>query len=149
MIIKREYVTFGNLMSDSVTADVIRDAIKGSKEYQVTEEDVERILKYVCSEGLIFNQAELGCGIPWDSYQKMLERFKELDITHPFDNGLDYRDVSRVLTFPDEDGNAITQWLIRGKTADWHDEIFQIVAFERIGSETVLIEPVFPGKIVL
>ena len=129
MIIKRQYATFGMLMKDEKSRQVILEAIKESSK-QVPEDEIEHILQ--ASSGVIVYQADLGCGIPGDAYQKMRKKFDMLDKTSPFDNGLDYRSVTKVLTFPSRKGNAMMQWLIRGKTSDfstisnWSRKLYEI-----------------------
>ena len=144
MIIKREYATFGALLRDKITGNLMRQAIRESKP-DISEEDIDKIFNYV--REVIFNQAELGCGVPGEAYQKMRKVFAELDNKSPFDNGLDYRDVNKVITFPSRKGNAMTQWLIRGANSDYCNEIVQVIAFEKNGSSIVPIEPWFPGHI--
>ena len=142
MIIKREYATFGALYKDELTKNEIKRAIKESMP-STSDNDIDLMLDYV--REVIFNQADLGCGIPGDAYQKMKEVFVELDRKTPFDNGLDYRDVTKVITFPSRKGNAMTQWLIRGETSDYCNEIVQVIAFEKKGLSIIPIEPWFPG----
>lgn len=62
----------------------------------------------------------------YNAYQQMCDDFKMLDKCKPFNNGLDYRSVTKVITFPSRKGNAMMQWLIRDKTADLCAEIIQI-----------------------
>ena len=39
-------------------------------------------------------------GIPGKAFEELVTRLEELDDTHPFDNGMNYRDVSDVRTYP-------------------------------------------------
>ncbi len=142
MIIKREYATFGALMKDELTGNEIKKAMKESLP-NLSNKDIDSILDHV--REVIFNQADFDCGIPGDAYQKMKEVFVELDRKTPFDNGLDYRNVTKVISFPSRKGNAMTQWLIRGETSDYCNEIVQVIAFEMKGLSIVPIEPWFPG----
>ncbi len=138
MIIKRRYASFGALLKDPLSKQAMINSIKNtSKEF--TDEKAESIL--VEASWIIFYQADLGCGIPGNAYRQMQEKFEELDKTDPFDNGLTYNDVTRVLTFPSRRGNAMMQWLIRNETADLNAEIIQIIAFEKDGQGIKAIEP--------
>ena len=145
MIIKREYVTFGTLAKDKVTGDLMRKAIKESQP-DLSENKIDEMLYYI--REVIFNQAELGCGIRGEAYQKMREMFTKLDNEIPFDNGLTYRDVTDVITFPNKEGNEMTQWLIRKENSDYCNEIVQVIAFKNSEAGIVPIEPWFPGHII-
>lgn len=145
MIIKRQYATFGLLMKDEKSKQVILEAIKESSK-QISEDEIEQILQ--ASSDVIVYQADLGCGIPGDAYQQICRKFKTLDKTNPFDNGLDYRSVTKVVTFPSRKGNAMMQWLIRAQTSDLCAEIIQVIAFERDGSNIKPVEPWEPDSVI-
>lgn len=138
MIIKRQYETYGMLMTDEKTKAAIYDALSKSNR-PMSKERIERIVNYI--HWIRFDQTDLGSGIPGECYQLMKKAFEELDKTDPFDNHLTYRDVTQVLTFPSRKGNAIELFLIRGETAELGAEIVQIIAFEQDGNGVKAIEP--------
>ena len=125
-------------MNDEASKQIILNSIKKSSK-QIPDDEIERILQ--AASGVIVYQADLGCGIPGDAYQQMCKEFEQLDKIKPFDNGLDYRSVTKVITFSSRRGNAMMQWLIRAQTADLCAEIIQIIAFEHDGSNIKPVEP--------
>lgn len=77
-------------------------------------------------EHVILHDATEGCAIPnFDYLRTELDR---LDETYLIDNGLSYRDVTRVDTFPSRKGKAITL-ILRHITTEV-DQIVQVVAIE-------------------
>ena len=138
MVIKRKYETYGMLLSDETTKTVIYSAMRQSSA-NLTEEQIDATLAHVY--WVRFELTEIGSGIPGDALENMKDAFEKLDKTHPFDNKLTYRDVTKTISFPSRKGNAIMQYLIRGKNSDLGDEIVQIAAYEKDGDYIKVIEP--------
>ncbi len=143
MIIKREYATYGQLVSDKASKDAI---IEIFDKHNVPQDVYEYILDPY--NDIIVMNTDMESGIPGEAYQELRATFTELDKTVPFDNGLTYKDATSVLTFSSRKGAAITQVLYRNK-ADMPKVIVQVVAFEYKDGETNFIEPWNIGQVYL
>jgi len=145
MIIKRKYSTYGQLLNDEASKEVIYNAIANSKN-PLDDKERDRILAYVTN--LIVLNTDLGSGIPGDAYKEIIDCFDKLDEDHPFDNGLTYRDVNGVLTYPSRKGTAIMQ-IMYNHIMDLTPVIVQVIAFETKGTDIIQVEPWDVGDIVL
>ncbi len=144
MIIKRKYSTYGQLLNDEASKEVIYNAIANSK-HPLDGKERDRILAYVTN--LIVLNTDLGSGIPGDAYKEIIACFDKLDEEQPFDNGLTYRDVNGVLTYPSRKGTAVMQ-IMYNHIMDLTPVIVQVIAFETKGTDIIQVEPWDVGDIV-
>lgn len=92
MIIARMYERIGRLLErDPRAKRIIMNAFKDS-ELKGNKKEIRRILEYNYHNSLY--KAEYGCGIP--QVNTIIERFNDLDLSHPYDNGYAYQDVKSV-----------------------------------------------------
>lgn len=145
MVIKRIYATYGQLKRDKKSWEIIVNALcESSKNYSYDE--VVHLLEL--DSYVIVKNTNIESGIPGDAFQKIIEKFDELDETEPFDNGYTYRDVSGSVFYPSRKGNALMEILYCRKFES-PVEIVQVIAFEKKGDTIKLIEPWDVGDIFI
>lgn len=105
MIIKRKYEWLGILYkNDELSKEVI------DKAFATTKLSSDFISK---EELLAYNGANipafmnLGCGIPGECYRKFMDDFEKLDGSNPYDNGLTFKDVTKIEYEVSRKGTAI------------------------------------------
>ena len=141
MVIKRKYCTYGQLMSDEKTKSMLLRVLQKT----MTLEKAEWLMSED-SNVFVFN-TDMGSGIPGAAYREIREELERLDETNPFDNGLSFSDVKQVVTFSNEAGSAVTQFMIC-RIFDLPEVIVQVVAFERDDENQLrFIEPWDVGQI--
>lgn len=135
MIISRKYATYGQLSVDLYSKDAMLSVFE---KYNVSK----KVYDDICDPyaGIIVANTEEGSGIPGHVYQELLQKFDELDRTHPYDNGLTYKDVTCVNTYSSRKGSAIMQVLVK-KQVECPTLIVQVIAFEYRNGEVFFIEP--------
>ena len=101
MIIKRQYETFGMLyLRDPKARELLIAACEG------LDDDLRsRVLSP--DNSIIVHYADLGCGLRGDKYAEFLRKLNELDQVEPYDNGLTYRDISRIEHEASRKGKAV------------------------------------------
>lgn len=135
MIIRRKYLTYGQLYSDEPSRVVIQNILgkhnvpDAFKDFILDPDNVSFVYVY-----------EMGMGIPWAAYEEMLQEFEELDKTHPFDNGLAYGDVTQASTYRNKEGNALMVLLI-SKPDKRPCRIVQVIAIENKNGTTEFTKP--------
>jgi len=135
MIIKRKYATYGQLNNDSIS----REAIVGIlKKYGTSSDTINYIVDSY--NPIIVCNTEMSSGIPAKAFEEIVKKLEELDDTHPFDNGMTYRDVSDVRTYPSRKGAAAVQ-VMYSRKADMPTRVVQVLAFEYRNGVTTVIEP--------
>ena len=141
MIIKRMYCTYGQLMEDEKTSSMLMEALK-----KTMSEDSAKHIMNEDANIFVFN-TDMGSGIPGTAYQEIRQGLEHLDKSAPYDNGLSLADVTQVVAFPNEEGNAVTQFMIN-RIYDLQEIIVQVVAFECDDkNEMHFIEPWDVGQI--
>lgn len=141
MVIKRKYCTYGQLMSDEKTKSMLLRVLQKTMPLEKAE-----WLMSEDSNVFVFN-TDMGSGIPGAAYREIREGLEELDVAAPFDNGLSFKDVKEVVAFSNEEGNAVTQFMI-SRIFDLPEVIVQVVAFERDDENQMrFIEPWDVGQI--
>ena len=135
MIISRKYATYSQLNADPYSQDAMLSIFE---KYNVPT----AVYNYICDpyEGIIVVNTEEGSGIPGQAFQELLQKFDELDRTHPYDNGFTYKDVTCVNTYSSRKGSAIMQVLVK-KQVECPTLIVQVIAFEYRNGEVFFIEP--------
>ncbi len=127
MIIKRKLCTYGQLLNDPITFNAIENAYKsnGLSKKQMHDE-----------MGYAFNimvlNTNIETGLTAKVFGDLKAEIERLDLSHPFDNGLTYLDVTDTICLPNKDGSTLTQILI-SKKPDCTPLIVQIVAFKKDG----------------
>ena len=142
MIISRKYATYDQLSADDYSREVILTVFE---KYNVPTD----VYNYICDpyEGIIVINTEEGSGIPGQAYQELLQKFEELDRTHPYDNGFTYKDVTHAIPIDSSrKGSAIMQVLVK-KQVECPTLIVQVIAFEYRNGEVFSIEPWSVGSI--
>ena len=99
MIIKRQYELINFLLSRDPTSSDAFDRITKSLDPNISAT--------IRRSSFTLNEAGLGCGLPGEMFGELLQEFNDLDETSPYDNGLTYQDVSKVVTYPSRQGRAI------------------------------------------
>ena len=141
MVIKRKYCTYGQLMSDEKTKSMLLRVLQKT----MPQEKAEWLMSQD-SNVFVFN-TDMGSGIPGAAYREIREELERLDETNPFDNGLSFSDVKQVVTFSNEAGSAVMQFMIC-RIFDLPEVIVQVVAFERDDENQLrFIEPWDVGQI--
>lgn len=141
MVIKRKYCTYGQLMSDEKTKSMLLRVLQKT----MPQEKAEWLMSQE-NNVLVFN-TDMGSGIPGAVYREIREELEKLDQTSPFDNGLTLKDVTQVISFANEEGTAVTQFMIN-RIYDLPEVIVQVIAFESdTNNELRFIEPWDVGQI--
>jgi hypothetical protein len=121
MIIRRRYEIIGELIKrDSGAKDVFYKAFSDAKRPErdfILEADYEVIPHY----------AGMGSCLP--NLRDILSSLDKLDEMSPYDNGLSYRDVTRIEYQPSRKGNAI-QLVMKFSVADCPDRIVKVIAID-------------------
>lgn len=99
MIIKRQYELINYLLLRDAASEAVFDRITKSVDPEVTS--------YVRRASFTLNETDMGCGLPGTVFNELLQAFDELDKTSPYNNGLTYQDVSKVVTYASRQGRAI------------------------------------------
>jgi len=122
MIIKRKYEQIGILVEkDIASKEILMKALTSKYD----EMEAERILK--CDSDSFLYLADMSLCIP--KYDEVMKILDELDDEKPYDNGLTYRDVTRVQLFPSRKGSAAELWMIN-LVPERISRIVQIIAIE-------------------
>lgn len=145
MIIKRKYCTYGQLLNDAPSKKVIYDSILNCSN-PLPIEEIDRILG-LDANTFVFN-SDLGCGIPGEAFHNIKQEFERLDKEQPFDNGLTYRDVTHVTTFPSRKGTAVMQIMYQ-HIMDLPSVIVQVIAFETHGTSITQVDTWDVGQVDL
>ena len=141
MVIKRKYCTYGQLMSDEKTKSMLLRVLQKT----MPQEKAEWLMSQD-NNVLVFN-TDMGSGIPGAAYREIRDELEKLDQTSPFDNGLTLKDVTQVISFANEEGTAVTQFMIN-RIYDLPEVIVQVIAFESdTNNELRFIEPWDVGQI--
>ena len=141
MVIKRKYCTYGQLMSDEKTKSMLLRVLQKT----LPQEKAEWLMSQD-NNVLVFN-TDMGSGIPGAAYREIRDELEKLDQTSPFDNGLTLKDVTQVISFANEEGTAVTQFMIN-RIYDLPEVIVQVIAFESdTNNELRFIEPWDVGQI--
>lgn len=141
MIIKRKYCTYGQLMSEEKTKSMLLRVLQKN----MPKEKAEWLMSQD-SNVFVFN-TDMGSGIPGAAYHEIREELEKLDKTSPYDNGLSLKDVTQVIPFANEEGTAITQFMIN-RINDLPEVIVQVIAYEsNTNNELRFIEPWDVGQI--
>ena len=142
MIIQRRYECLGVLLQNDPKA---KEAF-----YSAFADDVpaDRIA-WLISENhwLALHNADMGCGIPGAAYKAIMDKFAELDKTDPYDNGLTYRDVNKVIPFSSKSGKEIS--LILKYEFDGIERIVQVLSVRSENGKTKIADswdPEISGK---
>ncbi len=133
MIIKRKYEQIGILTeNDPVSKKIIMDALLSKYDL----EEAERIFQ--CDKPCFLYMADMSLCIP--HFDVVMEKLDELDIRKPYDNGLTYRDVTGVQSFPGERHDEIELWMFSSKI-ERPTRIVQIIAIKYEQGKNKMIEP--------
>lgn len=123
MIIPRKYELFGILYkNDAKAKQVIDDAFS-----EIDPHKAESLIRY--NHDRIIAWFDIGSGVSGEAYQKILKGFSALDITDPYDNGLTFRDVSKIGYESSRKGTAIQMRFYSCK-ADCPIRIIGVVAIK-------------------
>ena len=142
MIIKRRYCSYGQLMNDNESKDLLLNTLKK----YVPADKVEWLMEV--NHEIIVHNTDMGSAIPGQAYQEILQKLEKLDIKKPFDNGLNFNDINRVLSYPNDDGSAVLQFMI-SQRLESPAVIAQVVAFEYDADHKMqFIEPWDIGQII-
>ena len=125
MRIKRKYEWFGFLYENDPLAKEAIDV--AFAEVDFPEDRKQHLIEQGYS--LIPAYMDLGSGIPGQCYRSFMDRFDELDISDPYDNGLTFKDFSQVEYTTSRKGTAVQFRLIK-QNADYPYRIVGIVAVE-------------------
>ena len=134
MIIKRKYETMGIL---SERDPRIKELFLNDLKTRFNEKEALRILEK--NHDVLFYSTDMGSLI--QDKEALLKELDKLDNEEPYDNGLTYRDVQKVATFPSRKGNALELWLIQIPSEDHPTRIVEIIAMEHENGKTGLIMP--------
>lgn len=134
MIIKRKYETIGIL---SERDSRIRELFLSDLRTRFSESESIRILEH--NRDVLLYETDMGSLI--QDKEALLSELDKLDEAEPYDNGLSYRDVQRVVTFPSRKGNALELWLIQNASENHPARIVEIIAIEHEKGKTEMIRP--------
>lgn len=138
MIIQRRYECLGVLLqNDPKSKEVF---------YAAFAEDVAAShIAWLVSENhwLALHNADMGCGIPGETYKSIMEQFAELDKTDPYDNGLTYRDVNKTTSFCSKSGKEIS--FILKHEFDGMERIVQVLSIRTEDGNTTIADPWDPA----
>lgn len=127
MIIERKYEWLGQLYKNNPASRAIID--EGFKLANVTAEWKQEVLDYNNQNICAF--MNIGCGIPGETYQYMMKEFEKLDETEPYDNGLNFNDVTNIEYETSRKGTAIQmRFVIDIDNADV--KVYRIVGFSAL-----------------
>lgn len=141
MVIKRKYCTYGQLMSDEKTKSMLLRVLQKT----MPQEKAEWLMSQD-SNVFVFN-TDMGSGIPGSAYREIREELEKLDQISPFDNGLTLKDITQVIPFANEEGTAVTQFMIN-RIYDLPEVIVQVIAYEYDTKNNLhFIEPWDVGQI--
>lgn len=101
MNIKRQYEMIGVLLQRDPKAKEFLEAA-----CEDLDDDMQKFVLNHENE-IILHDADLGCGIPGDRYVELMKKLDVLDMMDPYDNGLNYQDVSEVEFSASRRGNAV------------------------------------------
>ncbi len=121
MIIKRQYELINYLL--------LRDAASETAFDRITKSIDPETLSYIRRASFTLNEADMGCGLPGATFNELLQAFDELDKTSPYDNGLTYQDVSKVVTYSSRQGKAI-RIVLCSKRFEEPERIVSVVAMD-------------------
>ncbi len=124
MIIRRQYEILGIIAKRDPKAKTVIDRICKDLDSELRES----ILSPYTS--LTLYNADLGCGLPGKMFNELLEEFNKLDEIDPYDNGLNYRDVTCIDYEPSKKGSAI-KLIMKCKRVEMPERIVSVVAIER------------------
>ena len=103
MIIKREYEWLGVLYdNDPLSREAIDSAFTLVSMNEMQKEEI--INANHCNIPAFLN---LGCGIPGECYKSLMDQFDRLDKTNPYENGLSFKDVTKIEYETSRKGTAI------------------------------------------
>ena len=135
MIIKRRYCTYGQLLNDSITLQAIADTYK---KHNLSEDEMNR--QMVGAYNVLVHNTNIETGLTAGVFGDLKGVLVELDVSHPYDNGLTYLDVTDTICLPNSDGSKLTQILI-SKEQECKPLIVQIVAFKKDGDYIKEVSP--------
>ena len=110
-------------MNDNESKDLLLNTLKKF----VSADKAEWLMEV--NHEIIVHNTDMGSAIPGQAYQEILQKLEKLDIKKPFDNGLNFNDINRVLSYPNDDGSAVLQFMI-SQRLESPAVIAQVVAFE-------------------
>lgn len=124
MIIPRKYEWFGMLYEiDEDVKEIVDEAFKRADSDDAWK---KKVLEYNYSNiSAFFN---IGCGLPRGSYKYIMEKFDALDKEKPYDNGLTFRDVTRIEYEASRKGVAMQMRFVSEKA----ESDYRIVCFAAI-----------------
>ncbi len=132
MIIKRKYELISILCKNDASAKkIILDAIsegRNGDEIQQIFDSIQNSYLYLADDDYCIRNIDV-----------MMNNIEQLDKKAPYDNGLTYRDVKKVIPFPSRKGNALELWLINSEL-ERQDRIVQIIAIENINNKMSFVE---------
>lgn len=103
MIIKRKFEWFGVLYnSDPLSREAIERALT---HISISEKQIEEIVNVNYDNIPAF--FDLGCGIPGECYKSFMDQFDKLDTTNPYENGMSFKDVTKIEYETSRKGTAI------------------------------------------
>ena len=93
MVIERKYVSLYRIMlRDPAGWNVIKQAYAA---VGMDQKEVDKNLEYLINDRVSIATAQMGCGIP--DIEFVRQEFERLDAEEPYDNGLTFADVTRVV----------------------------------------------------
>ena len=122
MIIPRKYEWFGYLYEHDMKSKELVDELFADydESHAITK---EKILKFNYYRPVAY--MGMGCGIPGEIYNSIKKEFEKLDKSDPYDNGLTFKDVTRIEHEVSRKGTAIQMKFV----SEMYDYPQRIVAF--------------------
>lgn len=126
MVIPRKYEWLGILCDNDPASKKVIDAAFALCT-RLSKKESEEIREYNRRNIPAF--LNIGCGIPGESYQYMIQEFEKLDKTSPYDNGLTFNDVGEIETEVSRKGTAMQMRFLE-KT--YGEDFYRIIGFAAI-----------------
>lgn len=105
MIIERKYEWLGILYENDELSKAAIDKAFDTTTFSSDMKSKEELLIY--NGAYIPAFMNIGCGIPGECYRKLMGDFEKLDASNPYDNGLTFKDVTRIEYEASRKGTAI------------------------------------------
>ena len=137
MIIPRKYEWLGKLYQED---ELSRNAIDAAFDNADYTRKAENSSLYSKDALLEYNYANisaflnLGCGIPGNIYSSFMKAFEDLDKTHPYDNGLTFKDVTNIEFETSRKGTAIQMRFVCEL-----DGMYRIVGFSALQNNNGIV----------
>ena len=142
MIIKRKYATYGELVNDSASKEVLIRILENDSK----SVDIDQFLDPY--DPVLVCNTDISSGLSREAINKIFEEFDKLDKLSPYDNGYSYKDVSGINTYSSRKGHAIMQIMTHSQV-EMPTRIVQVIALECRNGVTKVIEPWDVGTIYL